>query len=214
MSRVGTVPGYETLLSQTPREIAYSSQLPLELKEGGILLDGTNSADGANLLRTDEIRAGWALGRITATGKYCLCKRTQVNATGATGTAFVVDNAAAFRVGDAIDVGADTNLTITAINFSTNTITVGTSFTWADNEAVVARDGSQTCRGFLHSWRKLRNLLNTAAQDKEAQLVVGGVLNRAALLGDIAAILADSTSVTALGNRVRIFNPTTGNYDL
>lgn len=214
MSRIGTTPGYETLLSQTPREISWSSQVPLELREGGILLDGTNTADGSNVLRTDEIRAGWALGRITATGKYCLCKRTQVNQTGGTGTAFTVDNAAAFRVGDAIDVGADTNLTITAINYLTNQITVSGSFTWADNEAVVARDGSQTCRGFLHSWRKLRNLLNTAAQDKEAQLVVGGVLNRAALLGDIAAILADATSVAALGNRIRIMNPTTGNYDL
>ncbi len=214
MGRDGNIPGYEAGDSQTPKEVSGSSQLPLELKIGNIVLDGTNTADGANLLKTDEIRPGWALGRITATGKYCLCKRTQVNATGATGTAFVVDNAAAFRVGDAIDVGADTNLTITAINFSTNTITVGTSFTWADNEAVVARDGSQTCRGFVRDWRKLRNATNTAAADKEAEMIDGGVLNRSALLGDIAAILADSTSVTALGNRIRIFNPTTGNYDL
>ena len=212
MSRVGMIPGYESQLTATPKEIAYGSQFPLELKEGGILLDGTNTADRSNTI-TDEIRAGWALGRITTGGKYCLCKRTRVTANQSSATAIVVDNAAAFRVGDAIDIGATTNRTINAI--SSNIITIsGAAISPSAGDAVVARDGSQTCRGFLGSWRKLRNLLNTAAQDKDAQMVVGGVLNQAALLGDIAAILADTASVAALGNRIRIFNPTTGNYTL
>lgn len=210
---MGKTPGYETGRSMTTREIAYGAS-PLEIKPGGITLNGTIGIDGGNTGYTNEIRSGWALGRITATGLYVPCKRTQVNATGATGTAFVVDNAAAFIVGDAIDVGADTNLTITAINYGTNTITVGSSFTWADNEAVVARDGSQTCRGFLYEFRKLRNDSNDAAANKEGNMVVGGELNQAQLLGDIAAILADATSVAALGGRIRIFNPATQLYTL
>jgi hypothetical protein len=207
------LPGYETGRTITPREIAFGSD-NLEIFPGGVVINGTIGIDGANTNFTNEIRAGWALGRITSTGKYVPCKRSQVNGTSGSVTSIVVDNAAAFAVGDTITVGADTGKVITAINYGTNTITWSGAITVADNEEVFAEDGSGTCRGFLYEFVKLRNADNTAAQDKTGDVVVGGSLNQAWLLGDIAAILAHAASVAALGGRIRIFNPSTGLYTL
>lgn len=206
---MSSVPGYATRRSVSPREIAWGG-VPLEILPGGIILDGTNGIDGGNTGYTNEIRPGWALGRITATGKYVPCKRTTTTTTG-TVTSVVLVNSYPFKVGDAVDIGADTNITISAIDYTTHTITIA-STTVASGEAVVARDGSQTCVGFLQDWKKLRNYDNTAAEDKLGNLIVGGALNQSYLLGDITAILADTTSKANIAARTRIFNPSTGLY--
>ena len=65
---------------------------------------------------------------------------TLTNGSG-TGTVFTVDDALYFTdgygliSGDVIRVGTDT-VTVTAVNYTTNQITVSSSFTWADNEDV------------------------------------------------------------------------------
>lgn len=208
------LPGREAGRTIVDREISYGG-VPLEYHAGGAVMNASKAIDGGNTGYTYEIRAGWPLGRITATGLLVPCKRTQVNQSGATGTAFIVDNAAAFRVGDTISVGADTGKVISAIDYTTNTITVGGSFTFADNEAVVAEDGSQTCIGFLGEFLRLRNADNTADQNQAvSKLVVGGVVNQSYLLGDITAILADTTSAAAMRGRLKVFNPTTNSYTL
>lgn len=194
------LPGYVAGRSVTPREISAGGG-PLELKPGGIIL-GSTAIDGGNTGYTYEIRAGWALGRISATGKYVPCKRTTTTSSGAV-ISLVVVNSYPFKVGDAVDIGADTNITISAIDYTTHTITIA-STTVASGEAVVARDGSQTCVGFLQDWKKLRNYDNTAAEDKLGNLIVGGALNQSYLLGDITAILADTTSKANIAARTRI----------
>lgn len=191
------IPGYESLETFTPREFLYSLE-KYKIKPGGVQLDGTNGKDGGNT-NTYDIRGGWLLGRITTTGKYVPLKRTRVNMTGATATDIVVDNAAPFVVGDVITIGGDTGLTISAIDYTTNTITIA-STTVADNDAVFAEDGSGTCRGILGEFARLRNYLNTAAADKTVTLITGGVINTAGLLGDWDSLLASTLSNHYLGD--------------
>lgn len=187
--------GYQVGRISSPREVLANADFKLEV--AGVM--ASTGIDGSNTGFTDRIRGGWLLGQVTSSKLWVPCKRTQVNATGATGTAFVVDNAAAFAVGDAIDVGADTNLAITAINYGTNTITVGSSFTWADNEAVVARDGSQTCRGILLDDEvELRDYENRNAVSKPIRILIAGYVNAGTILGDLAAIRADTSALLGM----------------
>lgn len=186
------LPGYTALTGVTPREILYAADPPPVLKPGGVLLDGANGKDGGNT-NTYDLRAGWLLGRITATGKYVPLKRTQVNLSDATVTALVVDNSYPFVVGDVITVGADTGITITAINYTTHTLTIASTAV-ANNEAVFAEDGSGICRGILYDFARLRNVENTAAADKIAEMLIDGVVDQAYLLGDVAAVLATWSS--------------------
>ena len=192
------IPGYESLETFTPREFLYSLEKQ-KIKPGGVQLDGTNGIDGGNTGTTYDIRSGWLLGRITSSGKYVPLKRTRVNMTGATATDIVVDNSYPFAAGDVISIGSDTGLTISAVDYTTHTITIA-STTVADNEAVVAEDGSQTCRGILWDTQRLRNYLNTAAADKIGTLLTGGVINTAGLLGDWDAVLASGLSNHFLGD--------------
>lgn len=193
------IPKYESLRTYTPREFFYSLEKQ-KIKPGGILLDGTNGIDGGNTGYTYDLRAGWLMGQITASGKYVPLKRTRVK-TGTTGTvtALTVDNAAAFIAGDVITVGADTGLTVSAVDYTTNTLTISSTAV-VDGEAVFAEDGSKTCRGILFEFARLRNYDNSAAADKIAMLLTGGVINTAGLLGDWAALLASTLSNHFLGD--------------
>ena len=65
-------------------------------------------------------------------------RSTTVNDSPGTGTSFIVTSADNFIIGDTISVGADTGLIITNIDYGTETITVNSSFTWANGETVTA----------------------------------------------------------------------------
>lgn len=159
---------------------------------GGIVLDGTNGVDGVNS-PTYDIRPGWLLGRITATGLYVPLKRTRVNGTTGQQTQVVLDNSYAFRVGDVISIGSDTNITIADIDYATHTITIAAT-TVADNEEVVAQDGSATFAGILADFRRLRNLDNDAPENKSANMYNFGQIDTSKLYGDWAALLASIQS--------------------
>lgn len=186
------LPGYEVGRTVSDREILFSQGAMIQVP---IVVDGALGIDGGNGNYSYELRAGWLMGRITASGRWVPCKRTTVTpAGGATGTDVPVVNAAAFKVGDVISVGADSNKTITAISYATNTITVSGSFTFANSEAVVAQDGSQTARGILLDFVKLKNDDNTAAVHRSAGLLIQGAVRVSRLLGDVAAIRADTNA--------------------
>lgn len=161
-------------------------------------IDSGNAYDGANTGYVTELRAGTPLAVITATKKFVPCKRTTVTpAGGATSADVPVVDARAFKVGDVITVGGDTSKTITAINYSTNTITVsGGSFTFANDEAVFATTpaGSATCRGILNEHVVLRDEDGTDRDKQVSQIVVGGGVRSGQILGDLAAIRADTSA--------------------
>lgn len=183
-------PGYLAGRTITPREIFYGSHPgDAAYMPGGVVLDATYCQDGANTNYTNEIRAGWALGRITSSGLYRLCTRTRANGAGSSSASLTVDNAAAIRAGDALQIGSTTG-TVSSVNYSTNVITLTATKTWSDNDVVYCTDGSGVCRGFLGEFIKLRDQWNESDVDKPAQVVVAGMLNQSHLLGDIDSIIA------------------------
>lgn len=155
------------------------------------VIDATYAYDGANTGYERQIRPGTPMGRITASKLWRPCPRTTTTSNGAV-TALVVVDARAFKVGDVISVGSDTGITVTDINYSTNTLTI-TSTTVATGEAVVVEDGSQTCRGILNEHIDLWDEVAQGYVDKEfSELVIGGYVDEDQILGDIAAIRAAS----------------------
>lgn len=161
-------------------------------------IDSANAYDGANTGYETELRAGTPLAVITASKKWVPCKRTTVTpAGGATSADVPVVDARAFKVGDVITVGGDASKTITAINYTTNTITVsGGSFTFANDEAVFATStaGAATCRGFLNELIVLRDEDGTNRDKQVSQIVVAGGVRSGQVLGDLAAIRADTAA--------------------
>lgn len=187
---MGSLPGQVTGQTYTPRNVLVSAY---GLIEGQGVIDAAKAYDGGNTGYEDEIRAGTPMAVITATKLWVPCKRTQVNMTGATATDIVVDDARAFKVGDVITIGGDTGLTISAINYSTNTITIA-STTVADNDAVFAEDGSGVCRGILNEFVKLKDTQfdGTWRNKPFAHLILAGHVDYSQIIGDIAAIRAAS----------------------
>lgn len=186
------LPGTRVGRSMVPREIMLSREAMIQVP---IVLDPTLSVDGRNDVLF-EIRPGWLMGRVAASGRWTPCKRTTVTSTGgATAATIPVVNAAAFRVGDTISVGGDTGKQITAINYQTNVITVaGAAFTFASSEPVLAEDGSQTCRGALLDFARLRDEDGVTPVPRSAGLLIQGAVQTAMLLGDVAAIRADGAA--------------------
>lgn len=183
----------------TPRQIFMSTHNIVEMP-GPIWIDGTNSIDGKNTGRVDEIRAGMLMAQVTASKKWVPCKRTQANGLGSTATALIVDNASAFIVGETLQIGSTTGV-ISAINYGTNTITLSATKSWSDNDVVYAitlKDGAtsaagaEICRAVLTQTKRLLTGIayETNQVDKEGVLICAGYLNTTMILGDLAAILA------------------------
>lgn len=66
--------------------------------------------------------------------------KTLANGAGSSATALIVDDADFFTVGALIQIGGDDNsgagFQVTAVNHSTQTLTIDTAHTWSDNDAV------------------------------------------------------------------------------
>lgn len=208
------VPGYETVRAVTPREFLHTIEGAVYVP-AGVPISGAGAYDGSNTGFEKELRAGWWMGRITSgaeAGKFRPCTRTQVNGTSGAATAVVVDNAAAFKVGDVITIGADVDITITAINYSTNTLTIA-STTVADNDVVFCQDGSGVPVGILGEFVNLRNPENNANRDMTGKLLVEGKVVQQQLLGDTAAILAlTAAQLAAVSGAIKVWSNTAGAY--
>lgn len=162
-------------------------------------IDATYAYDGKNTGYEDEIQAGTLMGRITASGIWVPCKRTTVASGGGAGVATcTLTNARAFKVGDTITIGGDA-ATIATINYSTNVITWTSGVqTIANADAVIGVGdlaGSETCRGVLDEFIKLKDLEDGVWRDKEfGKLIVAGHVQYDKVLGDLAAVRADTAN--------------------
>lgn len=200
-------PGQRTGLSITPRNILASTQGAVYLP-GPVVIDATYAIDGSNTSRTDELRAGCLMARIT-NGLWVPLKRTRVasgtsgSGSGQTSTTLTVDNAAFFKADDTVTVtvaAGTVNRTISSINYTTNVLTLDSA---VDNPsiggAVIARGslaGAETCRGILAETVRLLTTepYNTTQYDTQAPILVAGFVKNAQLLGDLAAVRAAMTS--------------------
>lgn len=212
------IPGQRTGNTATPRVIKRGPG-PHTVLPGPVVIDATYAIDGANTNRTDELRAGCLMGKISS-GLWVPLKLTRIatggsgSGSGKTSTLLPVDDARFFKVGDPIIVDTGTASTpnsgttgalhtsITAINYTTNILTLNDS---VDDTGIGAKvtgrgaiAGSHICRGILLETVRLRSKqpyeLATDLFDTQAQILVGGMVDRSQILGDLAAVLADRTN--------------------
>lgn len=182
------LPGFEKGRTQTPREVLLSHE---GMIQAPIVVDGLKGIDGRNAV-SDEIRAGWLLGQVTSSRRWVPCKRTQAANSGAASTTLVVDNSSAFRAAELIVVGVNPAQPIVSIDYTTDTITLTSAISWSISDVVRATDGSQTCRGILLDFVKLRNTENDAPAHQSAGLLIQGAVQTPMILGDLLAIRADT----------------------
>lgn len=182
---MNSVPGYREGRTYTPRNVTWDQKNLVVI--GGIIV--STAIDGGNTGYTDELREGLIMGQITASKKWRPCPRTLVNGSG-TLTALVVDDARAFIAGDVITVGADTGITVSAVDYTTNTLTIA-STTVLDGEVVFAEDGSGTARAILGEFVKMKSTDDNTARDRSTgRLIVAGCVNDDIVLGDLTAVRA------------------------
>lgn len=113
MSNIGQLPGRRTGRTVTPRSILYSVGSE-RMKPGGVVMSSTGN-DGGNTGYTDEIREGWMLGAVTSTKERVPLKLSLTNGAGNASTSLVVDNSAAFKAGDTIQIGGNQTMLIGAV---------------------------------------------------------------------------------------------------
>lgn len=154
------------------------------------MIDSANAYDGKNTGYEKELRPGTPMGQITATKLWVPCRRTTTTTTGTVTAAVLVDSRA-FKVGDTISIGADTGITITAIDYGTDTITIA-STTIAAGEAVVVADGSQTARCVLNEHVNLYTPDRVLVNKSFGKGIYHGLVSSAGILGDLAAIRANT----------------------
>ncbi|MDE2098989.1 MAG: hypothetical protein KGL39_17175 [Patescibacteria group bacterium] len=175
------------------------------------VFDATKAYNGVDTGYETRIWAGTPLGMITSTKLWVPCKCTRANGAGSSATALIVDDARAFKVGDVISVGSTTNVTVTAIDYATNTLTIASN-SWSDEDYVIVADGSQVCRGILNQQIDLWDKVTRKAQNKQfGQMVIRGLVDPNRVYGDIAAIRA-ATSTNAMQIPGITFGDTAGQY--
>lgn len=192
------LPGQRDVLSVTPRDCLASHDGVLF---GSGVIDETYAIDGANTSKTDEIRPGTPMARLTASKLWVPCKRTTYNGTSLSqsvpSAAIPVVDARAFKAGDEITVKNTTGLIILSVDYSTNIITLTTSLDidLAVGDVVIgsgsALAGSEICRGILNENVRLLSGIpyETTQRDKTfSKLVIRGLVKTANILGDLAAI--------------------------
>jgi hypothetical protein len=183
------LPGSRLGRSVVPRNLLVSNNA-LEYVMG--VIDSANAYDGSNTSYEDEIRVGTPMARITATKKWVPCKRTTVLSGGGTVATCVLTDARAFKVGDTITINGDA-VTITAIVYSTNTITWVGNQTIVNAEVVIAVGafaGAEICRGILNEFIKMKDEDATWRDKSFSMCLIRGFVDNTQILGDITAIRA------------------------
>lgn len=157
-------------------------------------IDSANAYDGGNTGFETEMRAGLPLAQITASKKWVPVKRTTANGAGSAATALIVTDARSFKVGETLRVGSNAGCTISAINYSSNTITLSATKSWASGDAVYCDSlaGSETTRAILNEHIVLRDEDGVVRDKLFSKGIYFGVIDNSQILGDLAAIRADT----------------------
>jgi len=177
-SNYNGTPGPGATTTQSFLEVLASLDLQAKIP-GGVLL-----ATGFGV-----VKKGRVLGKITASGKFAPYTSTTLTAGFAIGaTALTVADASAFVVGDNITIGTDAAKAVTAINYATNTITIGAGLVAAQTSgaAVQTNDGRQNAVCILD------NDQDTTNSDVSASAWISGIFTKANCYG------VDSSAQTAL----------------
>lgn len=181
----GQQAGYREGRTVTFRDVLVSPNLALFVSG---MIDADEAYDGGNTGYERELRPGTMMAQITASKLWVPCRRTTTTTTG-TVTSLVVVDARHFKAGDTITIGADTGVAVSAVNYSTNTLTIA-STTVASGEAVYVADGSQTARCILNEHINLYTPDRVLVNRSFGKGIVFGMVRSGDILGDKTAILA------------------------
>lgn len=195
------LPGVVVGRTVTPRRVLRQAGKDREIIVP-VTLDGTNSYDGGQSSGYEKyIRGGWLLAQDSTSKKWMPVKRSKANGAGSATATLIVDNSAAFVVGDTVIVGTNAGSVVTAITYSTHTLTLTAAKTWADNDPVYVAGGQGTARAILLDDEViLRTVERNANSDKSANAMILGYADQDKILGDIAAVLEDYDSANSLKN--------------
>jgi hypothetical protein len=161
------------------------------------LISGSASIDQGNTSYTKNIRGGCYLA--ANSGVYAPVKRTKAAGSGSSSTSLTVDNATHFQAGDSVIVGDNAAQTIVSVTIGSNLITLTSAITWTDNAPVYV-DAYKTAVGILvDDDVNLWNPDKSANVNQTAIMVVCGLVNYSAILGDFTAINEDPQSAANLG---------------
>lgn len=180
-------PGRSEGRTVTPRKVQSQAARDWQVRFPA-LLSGTHSYDGGHTSYEKYIRGGCTLAYNSTNGNWAPTKRTRANGAGAAVTALVVDNAVHFRAGDSITVGSNTAQAIVSIVYSTNTITLTSAITWADDDEVYVSGYDVARLVLLDDEANLWNDDKSAYVDKTVVGLVAGLVDQSVLLGDVDTI--------------------------
>lgn len=116
-----------------------------------------------------------------------------------TANAVVVTDDVASNVVDSDKITRSSSNAVTAIDYTTNTLTV-TAATWADDDEVIADGtagaGYETAKGILATGVRLLSgeVGNTTWYDKEGVILAGGYVIQNNVLGDLTAARTDTSN--------------------
>ena len=209
------VPGQRKGITTTPRVIVKSDK-NLIFERG--VIDATYAIDGGNTGKTDELRAGCLMAKLTTSGKWVPAKFTRVkggtsgSGSGAGDTALTVEDARFFKADDPVSVetaAGTANHTVSSVDYVNNVITMTTAVDNPNEGGLVqgrgALAGSGTVRAILNNFVKLLGIpVHEDAVWRDMtidQLLISGYVDASQILGDLAGVRA-STSVTHYLNHV------------
>lgn len=126
------------------------------------------------------IRAGEQIAISTDTKKAFGRKSTQLAAATTTSdTTIEVDDAHNFEVGDSIDIGAQVDKEITAINYDTNVITIGTTVGGAESiDARVHVSENEENKAKAIALTPVKDRENSALANRHGEFVYGDLAER------------------------------------
>lgn len=216
------LPGQRTGRTFTPRNVLLQERGAL-YSPGPLVLDATYCYDGANTSYERELRPGVVLGRLSS-GMLAPCKLTSLvgsdnqsgSGTGKSASDLHVTDARHFQVGDVISVptqGGRISKTISAINYTTNVITVSVAITGNLTTTLTqsgvgignciyphSSDGAtgvEVPRFILNEFVDLIDHDDNTARDRSIKnALIGGIVNEDLIYGDLAAIRAAQAEQT------------------
>lgn len=207
------LPGQRDGRTTSPRNVLLS-QKNLRRVEGGGVIDATYAIDGANTGKTQELRAGCLMARITASKLWVPLKLTQISdgtsgsGSGNSATAITVEDARFFKAGDAVlvesdDSGGDVTTTIASIDYTNNVITLDDAVEFARNGGAVKATGvlagAEIARAVLNEFVDLIDHDDNTARDRHvSELLINAYVDEGKILGDLAAVRAPDNFSTAI----------------
>lgn len=196
------LPGHDTMRSVNGSRTIFALAGSPKDHIGGII-DATYAYDGSNTDYETQLRPGCLMAQITSSKLWVPLKRSTLTDDVSTSATVPVTNAAFFKAGDTVTVGATAGKTIASVNYSTNVITLTSTVSASDGDTIKASGalaGAEIPRAILAEYVDLYDEETRTNRDSSTpDLCYLGTIRSAMVLGDLAeAVVAATLPATLL----------------